>query len=441
MATRTAAQGSVLPESAAALAPPRRYGALTLAMLWGGLTMSLLAFVPGAYLVPALTLRDAILVSIAGSLAGAALLATIAWAAARRRQNTVGLVSSALGMRAAPALAALLLLRHALWTFFLIAFASEVAVNVPGLSGERWLWALALTALAMAIALLPVEVFVGRWMSWFAFWVGLVMVALITLTGITEYGIAVVHDANGLGGWPTRAQGFDLIAAVPLLWAPVVADYAMDARSPRDAAAGTGVGAGAMTAWYAVVGTLWVFAVSARDVAGFITALPLGVGSLVIIIALEADAIAANLHSASLAGGRFGYRWFKPALVVTALVAGALAATADGFEIEDALTAVGAVMVPLMVVGVARVAFGAVPLLLAWCAWIAGALAYGWINPGDFARWRDAMEFIFATVLRLPFPLGGETTPIPATVVSVAVAAGVYAAGAGVTKLRRRSDG
>jgi len=432
------ARESGLPfDTSMELAPPRTYSGWSLAMLWGGLCMSLLAFLPGAYLVPALTLRDAILVSIAGSLAGAGMLATVAAIAAKRRQNTVGLVSSVLGMRAAPALAVLLFVRHACWAVFTVAFASEAAAQVPALGGERWLWALALGALALALALLPTHVFVGRWMAWFAFWVGLVMVLLITATGVTTYGIPILHDANGLGGWPTRAQGFDLIAAVPLLWVPVVADYAMDARTPRAAAAGVGAGAGAMTAWYAIVGTLWVFTVSAADVASFITALPIGAAGVLIVVALEADAAAANLHAASLAGGRFGYRWFKPALVAAGAIAIAVGFATDGLALEDALAVLGSIFLPLMALVVAREILGTAPRAFAWAGWIAGALAYGWINPTDFDPWRDGMEFIFATVLRLPFPLGGATTPLPATLVSVAMAVMVYGVGAAVARTRR----
>jgi len=440
MATRTAPAIS-FAHGGDALAAPRTYGAVTLAMLWGGLMMSMLAFVPGAYLVPALTLRDAVLVAAGGSVAGAGFLATVAAVAARRRQNTVGLISSVLGVPAGPFIALALFARHACWAMFMVAFASEVAAQVPALGGERWAWALALAAGGLALALLPPAVFVGRWMGWFAFWVGLLMIALITMTGISEYGVTVVHDADGLGGWPSRAQGFDLIAALPLLWVVVVADYAMDARSPRDAALGTGIGAGAMTAWYAVVGVLWVFTVSTRDVAGFITALPLGATALLIVVALEADAVAANLHAASQAGGRFGYRWFRPALVIAAIGAGAVAVGTDGLAVEDALITLAAITLPLMAVVVARAALGPAHVVAGWTGWLAGALAYGWINPGDYEPWRDAMDAIFGTVLRAPFPLGGETTPIPATIVSIAVAGAIYAAGVAFSRWRRVSDG
>ncbi len=437
MAVRSARIESLT--QSAAIEAPREYSAFGLAMLLGGLSMSLLVFLPGAYLVPALTLRGAILAAVLGSAAGAALLAGVGVVAARRRRNTVGLLSTTFGMPSALPFAVLLFVRHTAWALFMIAFASEVAMSVPGLGGPRWLWVVALSALALALALMPVHLFVNRWMAWFAFWVGLLMIILITLTGITTYGLPVLHDADGMGGWPTWAQGFDLIAALPLVWAPIVADYAMDARRPRDAAAGIAGGAGVVTAWYAIIGLLWVFTVNARDVAGFITALPIGVGGLLIVVALEADAIAANVRGASLAGGRFGYRYFTPALIASGIIAAALAVAWDGFEIEDALATLGAVFLPLMTVVLAREFVGAAPRAFAWLAWLAGTLCYGWINPGDWDAWRDAMEFIFATVLQLPFPLGGELTSIPATAVSFAVALVVYAAGAAAGRITRRS--
>lgn len=424
--------------ASAALEAPREYGPFALAMLLGGLSMSLLVFLPGAYLVPALSLRAAITVAVLGSIAGAGIVAAVATVAARRRRNTVGLLSSTFGMPAGPLFAVLLFARHTAWALFTIAFASEVASMVPGLGGAQWLWIVALSALALALALMPAHVFVTRWMGWFAFWVSLVMIALITLTGITTYGLPVLHDADGMGGWPTWAQGFDLIAAMPLVWAPIVADYAMDARKPRDAALGAGMGSAAATAWYAIIGLLWVFTVNSRDVAGFITALPLGAGGLVIVIALEADAVAANARAASLAGGRFGYRYFTPALVASVAVAAAVALAWDGFAIEDALATLGAIFLPLMTVVVAREFIGPAPRAFAWAAWIAGALCYGWINPGDYAIWHDTMDVIFARVLHAPFPLGGDLTSVPATAASFAVALVVYAAGAAVERVVRR---
>ena len=59
---------------------------------------------------------------------------------------------------------------------------------------------------------------------------------------------------------------------------------------------------------------------------------------------------------------------------------------------------------------------------------VSRTVMYGWINPGDFAPWRDAFDWVFATVLHLPFPLGGGETQLPATVVAPAVSFAGYAA-------------
>jgi purine-cytosine permease-like protein len=439
MAVLNAARWLTSPPASRELAEPRALGTRSHILLWAALSMSLLVFVPGAYLVPALRLRDAIAVSVAGSLAGAAMLGAVAFVAATHHRNSVGLLASTLGVPAGPVVAAILLLRHVVWATFTLAFAANVAAHVPGIRGSATTWGIAFGALALALALLPARVFVERWIGWFSVWVGIVLVALVTLTGVTTYGIPILHDANGLGGWPTRGQGFDLIAAMPLLWLPVVADYAYTARSRRDAGMGAFLGSGVMTAWYAIVGILWVFTVNAHDVAGFMSALPIGAAAILIVVALQANAVAANLYAASMAGGRFGYRWFRPSLIAAGVIAGVCIVITDALRVEDAALLLASVFLPLFAVVLARAAVPAATPAVAWLAWGAGVLAYGWINPGDLAASHATMKFIFATVLHAPFPLGGDLTQIPATVVSFAIAAGLYLAIAWPLRWRRSS--
>ncbi len=428
MAVREMARWITAPPAVSVMGGSSSLTARNYAMLWGGLSMSLLAFVPAAYLVPALTLRDAILVAIVGSFAGAVVLGAVGAVAAKRRKNSVGLLSWTFGVPAGTYLATLLLLRHIVWATFALAFATETASHVPGLGGSAALWGIVFGALGLAVAFLPPRVFVTRWMGWFAFWVGLVLIALVTVTGIFSYGIPVLHDADGMGGWPTRAQGFDLIAALPLLWLPVVADYAREARSPRDAGVGALAGAGTITAWYAIVGLLWVFTVNSRDVAGFITALPIGVGGLLIIVALEADQVAANVYAASLAGGRFGYRYFRPALIGAGVVAAAIVVATDAMGVEDFILMLGAIFVPMFAVVLARHLVPEAPQSLSWLALVAGVVAFAWINPSAVGPWHDFWRLIFVGIFQAPFPVGGDLTQVPATAISFAVAFGGYLA-------------
>lgn len=426
MAVRELTRWMTAPPALASFGETARLNARHYALLWGGLSMSMLAFLPGAYLVPALSLRDAVLVALLGSAGGAAMLAAVAAVAVKRGQNTVGLLSSTLGVPAGTALAAFLLLRHVAWATFALAFATEAATHVPGAGDSALLWGIAFGAAGLALALLPPQTFIRRWMGWFAFWVGLLLIALITITGVFSYGIPVLHDADGMGGWPTFGQGFDLVAAMPLLWLPVVADYARDARSPRDAAGGAFAGAGVMTAWFVIVGLLWVFTVNARDVAAFVTALPVGIGGLVVILALEADQVAANVHAASMAGGRFGYRYFRPALMAAGALAAVFVVTTNAMGVGDFALMLSNLFLPLFGVVVARHLIPEAPKVFAWAAWIVGVLAFGWIDPSTVGPWRDVMKVVYVGILQAPFPLGGELTQVPATAVSLAVAFGGY---------------
>lgn len=437
MAVRDAARWLTAPPAAGELVEARPLTARNYFMLWAALSASFLAFVPGAYLVPALTLRDAIIVALLGSVVGAAVVGGVAAVAAQRRFNTVGLLSNTLGIPASGVIAAFLLLRHIVWATFMLAFAANVAAHVPGLAGSSAVWGIVLGAFALVLALMPVQMFVRRWIGWFTFWVGLLIIAAVTVTGVTTYGIPVLHDADGLGGWPTQAQGFDLIAALPLLWLPVVADYAREASSERDAGYGSFAGAALLTAWYAIVGVLWVFTVNARDVAGFMSALPLGAAGIAVVVALQVNPIAANVYAGSMTGGRFGYRWFRPALIATGVLAAVLVVATDALNVEDFALLLAAIFLPLFAVVLARQVTRA-PRPAAWAAWVLGVLAYGWINPGLVGPWHEMMRLLFSSLLHLPFPLGGDLTQVPATVVSFAVAGGAYLAAGQIAARRRR---
>ena len=43
-------------------------------------------------------------------------------------------------------------------------------------------------------------------------------------------------------------------------------------------------------------------------------------------------------------------------------------------------------------------------------AWVAGFLLYQWITPAEVGWWKDAVNWLFADTLSLPFPLTDEVT-------------------------------
>jgi NCS1 family nucleobase:cation symporter-1 len=55
-------------------------------------------------------------------------------------------------------------------------------------------------------------------------------------------------------------------------------------------------------------------------------------------------------------------------------------------------------------------------------AWLAGFLAYNWINPGTVGAWVSLNHALFAGLLRLPFPLSAREPWLGASLPAFAVA-------------------
>jgi purine-cytosine permease-like protein len=106
-------------------------------------------------------------------------------------------------------------------------------------------------------------------------------------------------------------------------------------------------------------------------------------------------------------------------------------------QYENFLLLIGAVFVPLFGVLAAHYAvvrrgytrddlYERTPTVKAWgcVAWIAGFLAYNWINPGTVTWWTSAMTWLFKTTL------GGSAAPgwLGASLFAFVVSFGVQAA-------------
>src|ERR1700757_612070 len=87
-------------------------------LLWGNLSVSLLVIVIGALLVPALSLRDALLAIVVGALAGNTLLAVAAFIGADARVPGMVLLRAPLGRRGSFLPTALNVAQNVGWSTF-----------------------------------------------------------------------------------------------------------------------------------------------------------------------------------------------------------------------------------------------------------------------------------------------------------------------------------
>src|SRR5947208_8223082 len=123
----------------------RVLGVVDTMLLWGNLSVSLLVIVLGAVLVPALSLRDALIAIVVGAVAGNVLLGLAGLIGAHARVPGMDGLRAALGRRGSYARTVVNVAQNLGWsTFELIVISTAAAAlskKVFGFEG-RWLSAL-----------------------------------------------------------------------------------------------------------------------------------------------------------------------------------------------------------------------------------------------------------------------------------------------------------
>ena len=149
----------------------RVLGFFDTAALWGSLGVSLLVLVAGTFLVPALSLRDALIAIVVGGLIGNAMLGTAGLIGAQARVPAMVLMRPSLGHRGSYAATALNVAQNLGWAIFeLIVIGTAAAAlsdKVFGFEG-KWLWTIVFGLLTAAMALAGPIAVVRRFVRRFA---------------------------------------------------------------------------------------------------------------------------------------------------------------------------------------------------------------------------------------------------------------------------------
>ena len=222
----------------------RVLGALDQTMLWGNLGVSLLVLVIGSLLVPALSLRDALIAVVVGSLIGNAMLGAAGLIGADARVPSMVLLRAPLGRRGSFLPTGLNIVQCLGWaTFELIIIAAAAAALSDEILGFRaqWAWTIFFGAAAAALALMGPVGFVRRFVRRFALWAVLASLGYLTWWALYEPDVGELWSAKGEGGMSIWL-GIDLVIAITVSWVPLVADYTRFSRGRRSALVGSGVG-------------------------------------------------------------------------------------------------------------------------------------------------------------------------------------------------------
>ncbi|HUH14417.1 MAG TPA: cytosine permease [Gaiellaceae bacterium] len=392
--------------------PPRLrvLGALDTGLLWGNLGVSLLVLVAATYLVPALSLPEAVLAILLGSVIGNAMLGLAGMIGADAGVPAMVLMRAPLGLRGSWLPTVLNAAQCVGWAIFeLLIISAAVAALSDELFGFRaqWVWTLVFGGIALAMALLgPVDV-VRKVIRKFAVWAVLASLVYLTWWALDGSGFGGLWDRPGEGG-SSVLNGIDLVVAITVSWIPLVADYTRFSRSRRAAFWGVGVGYFVAAAWMWLLGAVLFFTRDITDPAALPVAVAAGgIGGILALLAVtvdETDEAFANVYSTAVSIQNLAPRAPQRLLLVAVAAVATLGAlTIDLLSYESFLILLGSFFVPLFGVLLADwLAAGAryresdvfAAPGVRWgmiAAWIAGFGLYQWLHPVGPSWWVDAL--------------------------------------------------
>jgi putative hydroxymethylpyrimidine transporter CytX len=410
-------------------------------VLWGNLGVSLLVLVAGALLVPALSLPQAVLAILVGCLVGNLMLGVAGAIGADGRVPAMVLLRAPLGRRGSYVATGINAAQCLGWAIFeLIVIATAAAALSDVLLGFRaqWAWTLVFGTVAAALAWAgPISV-VRKILKRVVVWAVLASLVYLTWWAIDGADLGTLWDRPGEGGLSLWIA-IDLVVALTVSWIPLVADYTRFSRDRRSAFAGVTIGYFVASAWMFLLGVVLVLGRGLDDAASLPAAVATaGLASALALLAVtvdETDEAFANIYSAGVSLQNAVTEVPQRRLVTVAAAVATLGALViDLASYESFLLLLGSFFVPLFGVllgdWLARGAhyreqdiFGAPafrPLLLG--AWFVGFALYQWLHPLGPSWWTDLLAHTNPPDLAL-----GST--IPSFAVSLALAAGVGAAG------------
>jgi nucleobase:cation symporter-1, NCS1 family len=331
----------------------RGLGFMDYLVLWGDLGIGLLVLLAGSFLVPGLSLAEALFAIILGSVLGCLLLALVGIIGSDNGIPTMVLVRPVLGVRGSygpSVLNAVQLIGWTIFEFVVMGFAADaISKTLFGISNlPLWTAVFAMIVILMGVGG-PIGV-VRQWLEKFAVWIVLATTVWLTWHLLTTYDLATLFSKPGDGSvsfW----IAVDLVIAMPISWLPLVADYNRFARKSSHAFWGTLVGYFSTNVWFYALGAMvFLTAGLAQEPKGFVSAIALSAGWIALLILLvdETDNAWADLYSAAVSlqnvFPKIKQRWLIFGLGLVCFV---VAVVLDITQFESFLFLTGSFFIPL----------------------------------------------------------------------------------------------
>lgn len=345
------------------------------ASLWFSLGVGLLVMQVGAYLMPALGTKEALIAIVAGSIVGAGLLGWVAKLGCDSGLASAGLMHAVYGRTFASLPIILNIVQLVGWGTFELVVMRDATVAIGqqsgGMAGAHWpvlatlLWGgvvmllisgsmVQLVRKVIARVALPLVVLSLLWLSW----------QFLSLA--QAQGFDALWNRQGAGGMGVF-PALDLVIAMPISWLPLVADYARHGKNGGSALRGTWLGYALANMWCYSLGVLVALTLPSKDLVQALLLAQGGLIALSLILIDEVDNAYGDTYSGAVSAHSLLPRWGvrKWGLAMAAVCTG-LALVLPMHSLEPFLLLLSSVFVPLFGVILGRLAFGTdAPALLA----------------------------------------------------------------------------
>jgi putative hydroxymethylpyrimidine transporter CytX len=356
-------------EALAPVAPERRvFQWHDHASLWFSLGVGLLVMQVGAYLMPALGTKEAVIAIVCGSIVGAGLLGWVAKLGCDSGLASAGLMHAVYGRTFASLPIILNIVQLVGWGTFELVVMRDATVAIGqqssgAMSGTHWpvlatlLWGGVVMALIsgsmvqlvrklIARVALPLVVLSLMWLSW----------KFLSLA--QAQGFAALWNRQGEGGMGVL-PALDLVVAMPISWLPLVADYARHGKSGGSALRGTWLGYALANMWCYSLGVLVALTLPSQDLVQALLLAQGGLIALSLILIDEVDNAYGDAYSGSVSAHSLVPRWsIRRWGMAMAAMCTLLALVLPMHSLEPFLLLLSSVFVPLFGVILGRLAFG-----------------------------------------------------------------------------------
>jgi len=301
-----------------------------------------------------LSLKQALLATFVGGIAGCAMLAVAGLIGADARVPSMVLQRAPLGRRGSYLATGLNVLQCLGWSIFeLIVIATAASALADRAFGFQatWFWKLLFGALATIFALLGPVGFVRQFVRKIGIWAVAASILYLAYWILAHGNVKELWHRGGQGGsfW----LAVDLVIALSVSWIPLVADYTRFSTTRRAAFWGVGLGYLLPTLFQFGFGAILVLSHSAiQGPVDVITTIAAGsVASFFALLFLtvdETDEAFANIYSTAVSLQNYVPRVSQRTLIVGVSVAATVGALAfDLTQYSRFLYLLGAFFVPL----------------------------------------------------------------------------------------------